>query len=129
MTYGSGRESKRALYCRYCLFCSSEPVTSSIHLAAMSLASFVELFEPFREEAPGPPELIEVLLTRCVERVDLAWRALLGRDLLHVHETLLLKPHEDRVHGALGDVGEALVAEPGRDLVPIGGSHGQDRED
>ena len=68
----------------------------------------MELFEPFGEEAPGPPELIEVLLSPSVERIHLARRPLLGRDLLHVDEAALLDPDEQRVDGALGDVGEAL---------------------
>ena len=37
----------RALCCLYCFFCSSDPVRVSIHFAAMSSASFAELFEPF----------------------------------------------------------------------------------
>src|SRR5215468_3663439 len=68
--YGSGRASMRALSFLYCFFCSSEPVTSSIHFAAISLASFAELFEPFCEEAPGPPELFEIFLSLSVEDVD-----------------------------------------------------------
>ena len=56
----------RALYCLYCFFCSSDPVRVSIHLAAMISSpssagvDVVELFDPFGEEAPRPPELFEV---------------------------------------------------------------------
>src|SRR6266487_3473461 len=127
--YGSGRASMRALSCLYCFFCSSDPVTSSIHFAAISLASFAELFEPFCEEAPGPPELFEIFLSLSVEGIHLAWRPLLGRDLLHVDEALLLDPDEQGVDGALGDVGEALLPQPRRDLVAVRGPHGQDRQD
>ena len=74
----------------------------------------VELFDPFREEAPGPPELVELLLALGVERVHLAWRPLLGRNLLHVDEAALLDPDEQGVDGALDDVGEALLREAAR---------------
>src|SRR6476620_11013619 len=127
--YGSGRASIRALYCLYCFFCSSDPVTNSIHFAAISLASFAELFEPFCEEAPGPPELFEIFLSLSVEGIDLARRPLLGRDLLHVDETALLDPDQQRVDGALGDVRETLLPQPRRDLVAVRSPAGQDRED
>jgi len=45
----------------------------------------------FGEETPRPPELDELLSPLRVDGVDLARRALLGRDLLHVHETALLE--------------------------------------
>ena len=116
----------RALYCLYCFFCSSEPVRVSIHLRPWLLSFFlrvfdavVELFDPFCEEAPGPPELFELLSAQRVQRVDLARRPLLRRDLLHVHEAALLDPDEQRVDGALDDVGEALLAQPRRDLVAV----------
>ena len=64
-----------------------------------------------------------------VQRVDLARRPLLGRDLLDVDEAALLDPDQQGVDGALGDVGEALLAQPGRDLVAVRRLHGQDRED
>src|SRR5262245_46728189 len=128
LPYGSGRASTRALYCLHCFFCSSEPVTSSIHFAAISVASFMELFEPFSEEAPRPPELFEMCLSLGVEGVDLARRSLHGRDLLHVDEPALLAPDEQRVDRALGDVGEALISQPRRDLVAVRGPAGQDRE-
>jgi hypothetical protein len=48
----------------------------------------VKLFQSFREEAPGPPELFEVFLSPSVEGIDVARRPLLGRDLLHVDEAL-----------------------------------------
>src|SRR5678816_24144 len=89
----------------------------------------MELFEPFSEEAPGPPELFEVLPSLGVEGVHLARRPLLRRDLLHVDEAALLDPDEQRVDGAFGDVGKALLPQPCRDLVAIRGLHGQDRED
>src|SRR6478735_3164755 len=127
--YGSGRASIRALYCLYCFFCSSDPVTNLIHFADSSLASFAELFEPFCEEAPGPPELFEIFLSLSVEGVDLARRPLLRGDLLHVDEAALLDPDQQRVDGALGDVGEALLAQPRRDLVAVRGPAGQDRQD
>ena len=59
--YGSGKSLMRALICLYYLFCSSVPVTCSIHFAAMSIASVAELFEPFRQEAPGPPEFFQIV--------------------------------------------------------------------
>src|SRR5918993_3136923 len=89
----------------------------------------VELFDPFYEEAPGPPELFEVLAAQPVQRVDLARRPLLGRDLRHVHEAALLDPDQQRIDGALDDVGEALLAQPRRDLVAVCRLHGEDRED
>src|SRR5580700_3336151 len=89
----------------------------------------MQLCELFRKEAPRPPELFEIFLSPRVERKHLARRPLLGRDLLHVDEALLLEPDEQRVNGALGDVGEALLPQPCRDLVAVRGSHGQDRED
>src|SRR6476620_8918144 len=101
LPYGSGRASMRALYCLYCFFCSSDPVTSSIHFAAISLASFVELFQSFCEEAPRPPELFEICLSPSVEGIDLARRPLLRRDLLHVDEAALLAPDEQREDDAL----------------------------
>src|SRR6478736_2179870 len=104
--YGSGRASMRASSCLYCFFCSSDPVRVSIHLAAMSVLSFVELFDSLRQEVPGCPELRELLPALGIDRIDLAWRALLGRDLLHVHEAPLLDAHQQRVDGALDQVGE-----------------------
>src|SRR5437763_640342 len=115
----------RALYCLYRFFWSREPVTTSIHFGAISIASFLELGKPFSEEAPGPPELIEVFATRSVERVHAARGALLRRDLLHVDQAALLDPDQQCVDGALGDVGEPLLAEPRRDLVPVGRPAGQ----
>ena len=50
----------RALSLLYCFFCSSDPVRASIHLATMSALSFAELFDTFLEEAPRPPEVVEV---------------------------------------------------------------------
>ncbi|MBG9885373.1 hypothetical protein ABE10_01980, partial [Bacillus toyonensis] len=70
------------------------------------------MLDAFGEEAPRLPELLELVLPLRVEGVDLAWRSLLGGDLLDVDETALLDAHEERVHGALGDVGEALVPQP-----------------
>src|SRR5450631_4140671 len=89
----------------------------------------MELFESFSEEAPRPPELFEIFLSLRVERIHLARRPLLGRDLLRVDETLLLVPEEQGVDGAFGDVGEALLPQPCRDLVAVRGPHEQDRED
>src|ERR1700680_1646189 len=89
----------------------------------------MELFELFREEAPRPPELFEIFLSLRVERIHLARRPLLGRGLLHVNEALQLEPDEEGVDGAFGDGGEALLPQPGRDLIAVGGPHGQDRED
>jgi len=71
----------------------------------------VELVDPFGEEAPAPPELLEVLAALGVERVDLARRSLLGRDLLDVGEAPLLDPDEEGVDGPLDDVGEASLAQ------------------
>src|SRR5580700_8836049 len=89
----------------------------------------MELFKSFREEAPRAPELLEIFLSLRVERIHLARRPLVGRDLLHVDEALLLEPDEQGVDGAFGDVREALLAQPCRDLIAVGGPHGQDRED
>src|ERR1700733_3792838 len=89
----------------------------------------MELFELFREEAPRAPELVEVFLSLRVERIHLARRPLLGRDLLHVDEVLLLEPDKQRVDGAFGDIREALVPQPCCDLVAVRGPHRQDRED
>jgi hypothetical protein len=86
----------------------------------------VEPFEPFSEEAPGPPELFEIFLSLSVEGIHLARRPLLGRDLLHVDEAALLDPDQQRVDGALGDIGEALLPQPCRDLVAVRGPAGQD---
>src|SRR5215467_1436422 len=119
----------RTLYCLYCLFCSSEPVTSSIHFAAISLASFMELFEPFSEEAPGPPELFEVLPPASVQGIHLARRPFLRRNLLHVDEATLLDPDQECIDGAFHDVGEALLPQPRGDLVAVRRPAGQQRED
>src|SRR3954453_22907714 len=129
LAYGSGRAAIRALYCLYCLFCSSDPVTSSIHFAAMSTASFAELFESVGEKGPRPPEVVEVFAPLGVEGVHLARRPLLGGNLLHVDEPALLDPDEQRVDRSFGDVAEALLPQPARDLVAVGGPAGQDRED
>src|SRR6478735_7717432 len=92
------------------------------------LLLFTEPVKAFCEEAPGPPELVELVVSLRVEGVDLAGWALLGRHLLHVDEAALLDAHEQRVDRALGDVGEALVAQPGGDLVAVRGPPGEDRE-
>src|SRR5512139_103617 len=128
LRYGSGRASTRALSFLYCFFCSSEPVTASIHLATTSVTSFTELFDTFPEEAPRPPELVELGPAPVVERVDLARRALLGGDLLDVDQAALLDPDEQGVDGALGDVGEALLPQPRGDLVAVGRAACQQRE-
>src|SRR6478736_4658495 len=143
----------RAMSCRYCFFCSSEPVRASIHFATMSVVPFgavggavggagvgaggtgavgvrgAEVLDPPGEEGPGGPELVELVPAGGVERVDLARRALLGRDLLDVDETALLDPDQERVHGALGQVREPLVAELRGDLVAVRGPRLEDRED
>ena len=75
------------------------------------LQNSVELFAPLR-----------------VERIHLARRSLLGRDLLHIHEAPLLDADEQRVDGAFDEVREALLAQSRRDLVAVRGSRGQDRE-
>src|SRR5829696_1917066 len=87
------------------------------------------MFQPFSEEAPRPPELFEIFPSLSVEGIHLARRPLLGRDLLHVDEALLLDPDEQGVDGALGDAGEALPPQPRRDLVAVRGPHAQDRQD
>src|ERR1700733_815675 len=88
----------------------------------------MELFEPVCEEAPGPPELFEIFLSLSVEGVHLARRPLLGGDLLHVDEAALLDPDEQRVDGPFGDVGEALLPQPCRDLIAVRGPARQNRE-
>src|SRR6478609_6069929 len=116
--YGSGRASMRAFSCLYCFFCSSDPVRVSIHLATTSVLLFcggfcdvvVQPSDPFREEAPRSPELCELLAPLLVERVDLSGRPLLGRDLLDVDEAPLFDPDEERVHGSLDEIGEALLS-------------------
>src|SRR5688572_828784 len=89
----------------------------------------VELFDPFCEEAPAPPELLEVLAASGVERVDLARRTLLRGDLLDVREASLFDPDQQGIDGALDDVGEASLAQSSRDLVAVRRPHGQERED
>src|ERR1700754_4259625 len=96
---------------------------------SMVISSFAELFEPFREEAPGPPELFEIGLSLSVEGVHLARWPLLGGDLLHVDEATPLDPDQQRVDGALGNVGEAPIPQRRRDLVAVRGPAGEDRED
>src|SRR6476469_3656706 len=135
--YGSGRASMRAFSCLYCFFCSSDPVRVSIHFATMSVLSFcvvvcdwgLELSDPFREEAPRPEELCELLAPLRVERIDLAGRPLFRRDFLHIDEPPLLYPDEQRVHGSLDEFGEALLSQPRGDLVAVRRLGGQDRED
>src|SRR6476619_1871839 len=98
--YGSGRASRRALYCLYCFFCSSEPVRVSIQFA-ISVVPFgvflLNVCHAVRERVPTPPELPELISSALVERVHLARRTLLGRHLLDVDEPLLLDAHEDGV--------------------------------
>src|SRR5919106_1395099 len=89
----------------------------------------MELFETFSEEAPGPPELFEVVPSLRVEGIHLARRPLLRRDLLHVDQAAMLDPDQQRIDGAFRDVGEALLPQPRRDLVAVRGPAGQDRED
>src|SRR5215207_4423244 len=88
-----------------------------------------ELFDPFLEEAPRPPELVEVLLALRVQRIHLARRPLHRRDLLDVDEAALLDAHQQGVDGALGDVGESLVSQPRRNLVSVRIPAGEDRQD
>src|SRR4029453_8750059 len=71
----------------------------------------------------------EVVPSLRVEGIHLARRPLLRRDPLHVDEAALLDPDQQRIDGALGDVGEALLPQPRRDLVAVRGPAGQDRED
>jgi hypothetical protein len=52
----------------------------------------MELFELSCEEAPGPPELFEILLSLNIERIHFPRRPLLGRNLLHVDKASLLDP-------------------------------------
>jgi hypothetical protein len=95
----------------------------------LPILSVAELVQASCEEAPGPPELVEVVTSVAVEGVDLARRALLRGDLLDVDESALLDAHEDGVHRPLGDVGEPLLAQAGGDLVPVGRSLAEDRQD
>src|SRR5665811_1344326 len=88
----------------------------------------MELVQSFSEEAPRPPELFEVFPSLSVERVHLARRPLLGGDLLHVDKAAPLDPDEQRIPGPFGDVGEALLPQPCRDLVAVRGPARQDRE-
>src|SRR3954462_14074835 len=132
-TYGSGSPSMRALSCRYCFFCSSDPVTVSIHLAATSVLSScvlgMELGDAFGQEAPRRPEPVQLFPALGVDRVHLSRRALLRGNSLDVHEPALLDPEQDRVDGSLDDGREALVPQPRRDLVPVRRPRRQNRED
>lgn len=76
------------------------------------VASFAELIG---EEAPVPPELVEVQATSCVEGVHLARGPLLGRDPLRIDQATSLDPDEQGADRALRDVGETLVPQPRRD--------------
>src|SRR6476620_7038776 len=108
--YGSGRASMRAFSCRYCFFCSSDPVRVSIHFATMSVLPcdvVLQHADPFRQEVPGPPEPFELFASFRVQRVYLAGRPLLGRDRLHIDETPLLDTDEQRVHRSLDKIREA----------------------
>src|ERR671912_1942232 len=87
-----------------------------------------ELFDPFLEEAPRPPELVEVLLALRVQRIHLARRTLHGRDLLDIDEAALLDAHQQGVDGAFGDIGESLVSQPRRDLVSVRRPAGENRQ-
>ncbi|MNH32204.1 hypothetical protein D3C79_926290 [compost metagenome] len=71
------------------------------------------------QEAPGGPELLELLPALGVQGVHLAGRTLLARDLLDVDEVLLLDAHQECVDRAFGDVGESVVADACGDLVPV----------
>jgi hypothetical protein len=62
----------------------------------MSGASLLEPFQTFCEEAPRPPELIEVVPSAGVDGVDLARRSLFRRDLLDVDEAALLDAASSR---------------------------------
>src|SRR3954452_4756189 len=101
----------RALYCRYAFLSSSDPVRNSIHFAAMSVLSFVELFDTFCEEAPRAPELFKLFTAQRVDGIHLARWALLGRDLLHIDEAALLDAHEQGVDGAFDEIREALLSQ------------------
>src|SRR5690606_20560884 len=109
-----------ALAFLYCFLCSSDPVSASIHFAAMSILSFgggsggrggAELIDPLGDEGPGVPELGELLLAPSVQGVHLARGSLLTGDLLDVDETLLLDAYEECIDGALGDLDEAPLAQ------------------
>ena len=121
--YGSGRASMRALYCLYCFFCSSEPVSGLDPLCGHDhFSPSVELFDTFSEEAPGPPELVRgIPVPAALREYTLRGGPFSGRDLLHVDEAALLDPDEQGVNGAFGDVGEALLPQPRRDLVAVRG--------
>jgi hypothetical protein len=84
--------------------------------------SFAELFKTFCEEAPGPPELGEIFAACGVDAVDLAWWALIGGHLLHVHEAALFDADEQRVDSPFGDVRESPLSQPGSDLISVGGA-------
>src|SRR5690606_14776601 len=96
--WGSASASMRALALRYCFFCSSDPVSASIHLAVMSvlLACGVQFSDALCEEGPGPPELGELLLALRVQGEHLARRPLLTGHLLDIDQALLLDAHEQR---------------------------------
>lgn len=96
----------------------------------MSLASFAEPFEPFSEWC------LQVLQNSSRYSRPCALREYILRGGPFSEGTFststsprLLDPDEQRVDGALGDVGEALLAQPGGDLVAVCGLGEQDRED
>src|SRR5215217_1988384 len=124
--YGSGRASSRAFACLYCFFCSSDPVSASIHFAVMSVLLVglvrvvrVQLFDALGEGVPGRPELRQLVRALRIEGVHLAGRALLARHLLDIDESALLDAHQQGVDGALGGVGEAVLAQACGDVVSV----------
>jgi len=82
------------------------------------VGSVLEVLEAVGEERPGRPGVVELVAASGLRGEHLARRPLPGRDLLDVDEAALVDAHEERVHSALCDVDEALLAEPRRDLVP-----------
>src|SRR5690606_5429290 len=93
-----------------------------------SFASVAQLLEPFCEKGPRLPELLQIFPAASVEGIHLAWRPLLGGNLLHIHEAALLDPDEQRVDGSFGNVLESLLAQPRGDLVAVRRTHRQDGE-
>jgi hypothetical protein len=77
-----------------------------------------EPFEPFGKKPPGPPEFFELFLSFTLSIRPCA-AGPSRRDRCCVDEAVLLDSGEQHVNGPICDVGEALLPQPGRDLVAL----------